>query len=76
MFRFPSHFYNAVPFVGIINLLISKPSSSNNFILFFIPPPYPVRDPFVATTLWHGIIMQIGFVFWNKSWFFFRKIYI
>ena len=43
---------------GILPLAKVNAITSN---LFFIPPLYPVKLSFVPTTLWHGIIIQIGF---------------
>ena len=40
--------------------VISVFSSSNSFTLRSIPPPYPVRLPFVPTTRWQGIMSEIG----------------
>ena len=35
-------------------------SSSKRYAFLSIPPAYPVRLPLVPTTLWHGMIMEIG----------------
>ena len=52
--------YRAVPFFGIKSRFMSAPSSRSNFIFFSIPPAYPVRLPFVPTTRWHGIMIEIS----------------
>jgi len=52
--------YSAVPFIGIVNWLISLPSSSRRAFFRMIPPPYPVRLPSAPTTRWQGTMMQIG----------------
>ena len=41
---------------------MNAPSSSSNFSFLFIPPAYPVNKPFEPITLWHGIIIKIGFL--------------
>ena len=43
-------FYNAVPFFGTKSLLISTPSNVSSLSLRSMPPPYPVRLPFIPTT--------------------------
>ena len=45
-----SEIYSAVPFDGIVNRLISLPSSSKRAFFRWIPPPYPVRLPFAPIT--------------------------
>ena len=52
--------YRAVPFFGIKSRIMSAPSSRSNFIFFSIPPAYPVRLPFVPTTRWQGIMIEIS----------------
>lgn len=53
-------FYSAVPFFGINKQLISVCSSLRSEIFLSIPPAYPVRLPFVPTTRWQGMIMEIS----------------
>lgn len=53
-------YHNAVPFTGMKNVRISVFSSVNSFTFLSIPPAYPVRLPFVPTTLWQGTIMEIS----------------
>ena len=53
-------FYNAVPFFGINKWFMSACSSSSSEIFLSIPPAYPVRLPFVPTTRWQGMIMEIS----------------
>ena len=42
------------------NLDISAPSSFRRAAFLSKPPAYPVRFPPLPTTLWHGIIIDIG----------------
>ena len=53
--------HSAVPLFGTVNSVISCPSSLSSSYLLAIPPPYPVRLLSVPTTLWHGMIIHIGF---------------
>ena len=46
--------------LGTKNCPVFAPSNLRSAIFLSMPPAYPVKLPFVPTTLWHGIIIEIG----------------